>query len=588
MTFVGNQIPRHVLDFARVSEFLGLLQPLTPYGRDILDSTGFIENGATLERLYDDIEAAGRAVRSLQSKGTAFERVCWHLGRMPRLPSIQDAASWGLMELFLVKKFLAHCKAAGSLLDDATVRYFGLDFTYEDLLAHLAAGNADAESFAITERHEPRLAAIRARLGELTAQAKTYRKSLESRVRDSHGLEFMGREFLLVTHEKGLALARACSEPDAPRIEVEPYDERYVKIRLLPDAALLTLEEERRAARETERTLEEEVIRRLAQEVASCGEQIEHAVQAIGRFDAALARWTLANSWRMTRPQLGRAEWRCRGGRLVPLALECQERGFAYVPLDLELDKPVALLTGSNMGGKTCVLQTVLFLQVLAQTGNFVPADSLQAPLCAWVDVVGSEIESNGARRGLSSFGYEIHRLTQVLRRARSQPGLVVFDEFAQTTSGEEGRAIMQAVSEHLARYHAVRALFATHLACDFHHPYIRHFRMAGLNRDAARAALASGANSADDTRSGVLSSSSLAEGRDGADGTAPASERDLTERLRAINAMMQYRVIPAELSQEILRSDAIMIAELLGLDRPVIDRARALLEGERQSCDPS
>ena len=56
--------------------------------------------------------------------------------------------------------------------------------------------------------------------------------------------------------------------------------------------------------------------------------------------------------------------------------------GCQFVPNDIELSSGKALvLTGPNMGGKSCYLRQVGMLLILAQMGSFVPALEASMPI---------------------------------------------------------------------------------------------------------------------------------------------------------------------------------------------------------------
>jgi hypothetical protein len=562
-------IPPHVASFCRLNSMLSRIAPLSPYGRDHIAEVGFITEAEALELLYDDIEAAGTLLAALGD--IRRDRLFWHLGKLPRIPQVDDAAQYGLLELFLFKKFLLHYKNICDLVDEVSRDRFGLAFESADLLGMLSAGSRDAESFAISEGHEPRLGAIRARIAEADHTVARHMQALEAACREAYGFDFAGREFIVVSTDRALAAVEKGRGGSCPSLAAEPYDTRSMIVRIVPGAALLSAEEQRRRAREEERILEREAIIRLSSLVTAASAALAQYCSAIKRFDYALAQWKLTQQYHMVRPSLTKGAARdihdmeaahngrapaggetphisCRAARLIPLEEECASRAVLYKPLDFSLDKPVGILSGSNMGGKTCVLQTLVFLQVLAQCGMFVPATYFETPVFQWIDVVGEAGET--AARGLSAYGFEIRRLIDVLRAVRSAPGLAVFDEFAHTTSADEAEALMKALVEHMASFSGTICLFATHIQCSPLKSKGRAFRMAGLDAEHARATIDSGEANGEETLDALLA---------------------------RINSLMRYRVVPSDESKRVPDSDALVIARLLGLDAELVDRAEEL-----------
>ncbi|MEN6490918.1 MAG: hypothetical protein ABFC85_02915 [Rectinema sp.] len=562
-------IPPHVASFCRLNSMLSHIAPLSPYGRDRVAEIGLVTDAGILESLYDDIEAAGAFLAKLDE--VRRDRLFWHFGKLPRIPQLNVAAPCGLMELFLFKKFLLHYRNICDLVSEEFRDHFGIVFESSDLLEALSAGSRDAESFAISEGHEPGLGPIRARIAEADQTVAQRRQTLEAACQEAYGFDFAGREFIVISVDRALAAIEKGRRGEAPSLAAEPYDAHSMIVRIIPDAVLLGAEEDRRRAREEERLLEQTAIARLSGLVAASGGALARYCSAVKRFDYALAQWKFVRQYRLVRPALlknaagdvhatgadrsdrapagNAASLSCRGARFMPLEEECVSRGVPYEPLDFTLDRPVGILSGSNMGGKTCVLQTLVFLQVLAQCGMFVPASHFETPVFQWLDVVGEAGETAG--RGLSAYGFEIRRLIDVLKAARDAPGLAVFDEFARTTSAGEAEALMQAIVEHLASFSGTLCIFATHIQCSPAQGKGRAFRMAGFDAGQARATLNSGKAKGEETLEALLA---------------------------RINSLMRYRVVPRDESGEVSDSDALAVARLLGLDATLVDRAEELL----------
>jgi hypothetical protein len=557
---------------------LSRIAPLSPYGRDRVTEIGLVTDAEALESLYDDIEAAGALFVRLDD--VRRDRLFWHFGKLPRIPQQNVAAPCGLMELFLFKKFLLHYRNICDLVSEEFRDHFGIVFESSDLLEALSVGSRDAESFAISEGHEPDLGPIRARIAEADQTVAQCRQTLEAACQEAYGFDFAGREFIIISVDRALAAIEKGRRGKGPSLTAAPYDAHSMIVRIIPDAVLLGAEEDRRQAREEERLLEQTAIARLSGLVAASGDALARYCSAVQRFDYALAQWELVRQYRLVRPALlknaagdvhatgaarsGRAPagnaalLSCRGARFIPLEEECVSRGVPYEPLDFTLDRPVGILSGSNMGGKTCVLQTLVFLQALAQCGMFVPAAHFETPVFQWLDVVGEAGETAG--RGLSAYGFEIRRLIDVLRAARDAPGLAVFDEFARTTGAGEAEALMQALVEHMGSFSGTLCLFATHIQCSPLEDKGRAFRMAGLGAGQARATVGSGGTKGEETLDALLA---------------------------RINSLMRYRVVPRDESGEVSNSDALAVARLLGLDAELVDRAEELLKLRAQQGPP-
>ena len=134
-----------------------------------------------------------------------------------------------------------------------------------------------------------------------------------------------------------------------------------------------------------------------------------------------------------------------------------------FIANDSELDcasRRFAVLTGPNMGGKSTYLRQVGLIQILAQAGSYVPAQSAKIGL---VDRIFTRIgSSDDISRGDSTFMVEMREASTIVRKATSR-SLVLIDEIGRGTATTDGLAIATAIAEWLHDKVGCRTLFATH-----------------------------------------------------------------------------------------------------------------------------
>jgi DNA mismatch repair protein MutS len=187
---------------------------------------------------------------------------------------------------------------------------------------------------------------------------------------------------------------------------------------------------------------------------------------------AALAEAAQARAW--ARPKIDNSlAFNIKGGRhpVVEAALKAQGAG-AFVPNDCDLTgdadgspdtketRPVWLLTGPNMAGKSTFLRQNALIAVMAQAGSYVPAASAHIGV---VDRLFSRVgASDDLARGRSTFMVEMVETAAILTRA-SDKSLVILDEIGRGTATYDGLSIAWATLEHLHEVNRARTLFATH-----------------------------------------------------------------------------------------------------------------------------
>ncbi|TNC74389.1 DNA mismatch repair protein MutS [Rubellimicrobium roseum] len=208
--------------------------------------------------------------------------------------------------------------------------------------------------------------------------------------------------------------------------------------------------------------IEKRIFGELRRAVLAEAGHLARVAGALAEMDvaAALADLALAEGW--TRPVLdeGRA-FRVTGGRHPVVEAALRREGRAFVANDCDLsERPVRLLTGPNMGGKSTYLRQAALLAVLAQAGSFVPAERLEMGLVSRLfSRVGA---SDDLARGRSTFMVEMVETAAILHRADDR-SLVLLDEIGRGTATWDGLSIAWAVLEHLEGVNRCRAIFATH-----------------------------------------------------------------------------------------------------------------------------
>ncbi len=157
----------------------------------------------------------------------------------------------------------------------------------------------------------------------------------------------------------------------------------------------------------------------------------------------------------------------------------------SFVPNDIFLsidDSQLIVLTGPNMSGKSTYLRQVALIVLLAQIGSFVPALSARIGL---VDRIFTRI---GARddlaAGQSTFMVEMVETAGILNNATPR-SLLILDEIGRGTSTYDGLSIARAVAEYIHNYKGLgaRTVFATHYhemtALAGYLPRVRNFNVA-------------------------------------------------------------------------------------------------------------
>ncbi|KAK1261094.1 DNA mismatch repair protein MSH3 [Acorus gramineus] len=137
--------------------------------------------------------------------------------------------------------------------------------------------------------------------------------------------------------------------------------------------------------------------------------------------------------------------------------------GDNFVPNDTKLHTDgefCQIITGPNMGGKSCYIRQVALIAIMAQVGSFVPALSAKLHV---VDGIYTRMgASDSIHQGSSTFYEELSEACHILQKCSSH-SLVIIDELGRGTSTHDGVAIAYATLHYLLEQKRCMVLFVTH-----------------------------------------------------------------------------------------------------------------------------
>jgi len=136
-------------------------------------------------------------------------------------------------------------------------------------------------------------------------------------------------------------------------------------------------------------------------------------------------------------------------------------QGRSPVPLSIELKPPkiMMIVSGPNAGGKTVALKTLGSAVLMAQAGIPVPAGEFKLPL--FRRVLADIGDQQSIEANLSTFSAHISNI-QRMAEVASGSDMVLLDELGTSTEPNEGAALAVAILEHF-RERGAMALVTTH-----------------------------------------------------------------------------------------------------------------------------
>jgi DNA mismatch repair protein MutS2 len=222
-----------------------------------------------------------------------------------------------------------------------------------------------------------------------------------------------------------------------------------------------------------ERDEERRILSELSQQVGTQAGNILNTVDRIADLDLCFAKAKYSDSLAASEPVLhtiakpsGRHPgtiirlYQARHPLLDPVTV---------VPIDVELDAQTyaMVVTGPNTGGKTVTLKTIGLLALMAQSGLHIPAHS-GSEISLFHNIYADIGDEQSIEQSLSTFSGHITNIIRILEHA-DQRSLVILDELGAGTDPQEGAALARALLTHFLE-RGITTLVTTH------HPELKAF----------------------------------------------------------------------------------------------------------------
>lgn len=304
-------------------------------------------------------------------------------------------------------------------------------------------------------------------------------------------------------------------------------------------------------AREEERR----ILHELSMQVGEHAVEFKYGIENLAMLDLVFAKAKYAEELRANEPVLSqRSNVKAQTSKVkgqAPKTDDVQRSTFdaprinlvkarhplldpkTVVPIDVnpQPGTRAIVITGPNTGGKTVSLKTVGLLALMAQSGLHIPAHS-GSELPFFHNVFADIGDEQSIEQSLSTFSGHITNIIRILKQI-DERSLVILDELGAGTDPQEGAALARAILQHLLQV-GCTTLVATH------YPELKTF-----------------AHSTD----GVVNAS-------------------LEFDIKTLRPTYRLEIgLPG-------RSNALLIAQRLGLPQPIIDSAKAEIHPDDLRAD--
>jgi DNA mismatch repair protein MutS2 len=226
----------------------------------------------------------------------------------------------------------------------------------------------------------------------------------------------------------------------------------------------------------------ERILRQLSLEVGNEKDALDLDVELLAEFDLHLAKARYGRMLRCTEPHLNNSGFIHLRNARHPLLTG------KVVPINFHLGHEffIVVITGPNTGGKTVALKTVGLLTLMAQAGLHIPADE-HSEISIFEEIFADIGDEQSIEQSLSTFSSHLSRIIEIVRRieeelqretpdirgkmsetlvhktgSRRLRALVLLDELGAGTDPSEGSALARAILTFLLERH-VTTVATTH-----------------------------------------------------------------------------------------------------------------------------
>lgn len=233
--------------------------------------------------------------------------------------------------------------------------------------------------------------------------------------------------------------------------------ERYITPELKEKESVLLNGEEK------QKQLEIKIFKDLLIAIKAYILPIQHLAKIISHLDLFQALATVAQKYDYVRPEFVDSKEKVLAFKESRHPVLERNLNLHFIPNDLEMnakENRFILITGPNMAGKSTLMRQIALSVIMAQIGSFVPASQAKLSL---VDKLFTRIGAlDNLYFGHSTYMVEMLETASILNNA-TEASLIILDEVGRGTSTFDGMSIACSISEYIHNAIKARTLFATH-----------------------------------------------------------------------------------------------------------------------------
>ncbi|WP_395350910.1 endonuclease MutS2 [Levilactobacillus parabrevis] len=217
-----------------------------------------------------------------------------------------------------------------------------------------------------------------------------------------------------------------------------------------------------------ERHEEQRILAELTALLSPYQDEILRNAELLGHFDFINAKARYAHQLKASEPKLSLDNQVNLRQARHPLI---DQKKVVANDITIGRDYKAIIVTGPNTGGKTITLKTLALVQLMGQSGLFIPANE-NSVIGVFDDIFADIGDEQSIEQSLSTFSGHMENIVAILRQA-DERSLIVVDELGAGTDPQEGAALAIAILDEIGT-------LGSYVMASTHYPELKAY---GYNR---------------------------------------------------------------------------------------------------------
>ncbi|MDT6980947.1 endonuclease MutS2 [Levilactobacillus zymae] len=232
--------------------------------------------------------------------------------------------------------------------------------------------------------------------------------------------------------------------------------------------AVVSLNNRLRQNQMDERHEEQRILAELTALLAPYQDEILRNAEILGHLDFINAKARYAHQIKATEPKLSLTNQVNLRQARHPLI---DPKKVVANDIAIGKDYKTIIVTGPNTGGKTITLKTLALVQLMGQSGLFIPANE-NSVIGVFDDIFADIGDEQSIEQSLSTFSGHMENIVSILKQA-DERSLVIIDELGAGTDPQEGAALAIAILDQMGT-------LGSYVMVSTHYPELKAY---GYNR---------------------------------------------------------------------------------------------------------